>query len=528
MTFARWIDCLIVPLCVGVCALLSSRRCLHFFQLESYQFRGYFRALSRQKEKAFLRFVILAGAAAVLRLLTLLGLPWLRGVLALALIGAGLFVYRSDAAHPGKKPLKFTARVKRLCVSYSVVALALHIGAAFLFGSFAPSVLLAALSPCVLVLGAAAVWPVERGIYEFYFRSARKILLSRDGLIRIGITGSFGKTSNKFILETLLKEKYSVLTTPGSFNTPMGLCRVIRERLQPGHQVFIAEMGARHRGDIRELCRLVKPQIGMLTAVGAQHLDTFGTVDRIAETKYDLIRALPPDGLAVFMDDGARVKGLYERTTGVDTILSGREGDDAWADQIACDGSGSHFDIHFRDEEEVLHCSTGLLGRMNIDNITACAALAKKMGVSLSQLRRGISRLRPVEHRMQLVSSAGGITVIDDAFNSNPVSSSLALDTLKLFSGRRVVVTPGMVELGKDEDEYNKAFGVRMASCADEVLLVGEKHTLPIREGLLQEGFPAERIHVFGSLNDAVKYLRSIEQPGDVVLYENDLPDNYA
>ena len=173
-------------------------------------------------------------------------------------------------------------------------------------------------------------------------------------------------------------------------------------------------------------------------------------------------------------------------------------------------------------------CSTGLLGRMNIDNITACAALAKKMGVSLSQLRRGISRLRPVEHRMQLVSSAGGVTVIDDVFNSNPVSSSLALDTLRLFSGRRVVVTPGMVELGKDEDEYNKAFGVRMASCADEVLLVGEKHTLPIREGLLQEGFPAEMIHVFGSLNDAVKYLRSIEQPGDVVLYENDLPDNYA
>ena len=528
MTFSQWIDCVIVPLCAGVCALLLSRRCLHFFQLESYQFRGYFRALSRQKEKAFLRFFILGGVIAVLHLLSGPVLAWLRGVLALTLIPAGIFRYRADAKQPGKKPIRFTARVKRLCVTGCIVAPALHIWLAFAFGGFAPSILLAALAPFVLALAAALVWPVERGIYEFYFQSAKGILLGQKGLIRIGITGSFGKTSNKFILETLLKEKYSVLTTPGSFNTPMGLCRVIRERLQPGHQVFIAEMGARHRGDIRELCRLVEPTVGMLTAVGAQHLDTFKTVERIAETKYDLIRALPKDGLAVFMDDGARVKTLYDRTTGIETVLSGREGDDAWADHITCDGTGSHFDIHFRDEDETLRCSTTLLGRMNIDNITACAALARRMGVTLSQLRRGISRLKPVEHRMQLLTNAGGITVIDDAYNSNPVSGSLALETLKLFSGRRIVVTPGMVELGSEEAEYNRTFGEKMASCADEVFLVGEKHTAPIREGLLREGFREDRIHVFGSLSDAIKYLRTIEQPGDVVLYENDLPDNYA
>ncbi len=527
MPFHQWLSAVIAPVCFAAGAFLLSRRCLHFFQLESYQARGYLRTLKRQAKTVFSRFLLSALYVLTVSLI-IKAVTWLGTVMAALMIPAGLWFFRADGQKKEKKPLKFTARVKRLCVGYVIALAGLDVTLSYLVGGCMICAAVTALTPAVLIAASWLVWPVERLIYEYYFQSAKGMLMKQKGLIRIGITGSYGKTSNKFILDTLLRERFSVLTTPGSFNTPMGLSRVIRERLQPGHQVFIGEMGARHRGDIRELCRLVKPQIGMLTAVGAQHLDTFKTVDRIAETKYDLIRALPEDGLAVFLDDGDRVKELFGRTRGVPAILTGRTGDDAWPENISCDSSGSHFDIHFKGEEETLHCSTMLLGRMNIDNITACAALARRLGVTPRQLQRGIGRLRPVEHRMQLIPNPGGVTVIDDSFNSNPVSSAMALETLALFPGRRIIVTPGMVELGKDEKDYNRAFGEKMASCVDEAVLVGEKHTGPIREGLISRGFPAGHIHVFKSLEEAVGYLNSIRTGGDVILYENDLPDNYS
>ena len=142
---------------------------------------------------------------------------------------------------------------------------------------------------------------MERFIYELYFQDARRILKERKDLLVIGITGSYGKTSVKFYLQTLSSQKYCVLFTQSSRNTPMGVARSLRDDLQPGHRIFIAEMGARHRGDISELCRLVKPSIGILTSVGPQHLETFGSLEAIKNTKYDLIRALPKDGLAVLV-----------------------------------------------------------------------------------------------------------------------------------------------------------------------------------------------------------------------------------
>ena len=133
-----------------------------------------------------------------------------------------------------------------------------------------------------------------------------------------------------------------------------------------------------------------------------------------------------------------------------------------------------------------------------------------------------------MEHRLRIVTSAGGVTVIDDAFNTNPVSSKSALDVLKMFAPRRIIVTPGMVELGTDEAKYNRKFGEYMADCVDIALLVGKKHTEPIREGLLSKGFDAENIHSFNTLDEAVAALKTMTAEGDTVMYENDLPDSYA
>ena len=513
---------------------------LHYFQLESYQFNGYFRTLNRQWKRIWQPLGLYAVAAAVLffpaRLLSSAAPVWMglyRLAASAALLWTAFQMGRfAKALHgPQKKTFARTDRIKRLYVTCVICWAAVSACVLCWFFAmpswmgFLPAPVMIVSAPFLVALAGLIVLPVEKWINGRFLRDAGRRLLADDNLIRIGITGSYGKTSVKFILKTILEEKYNVLATPGSFNTPMGLTRIIRERLDPSCQVFIGEMGARHKRDIRDLCRLVKPTIGILTSIGPQHLDTFKTIDNIKNTKYDLIRLLPRSGYAIFCDDGGMVSELYAATDKPKAIV-GREGDDLWADGITLTPEGSAFDLHI-GRKQTIHCTTRLLGKYSINNILLAAACAVYLGLSPEMIRRGISRLEPVEHRLQLVSRKDGITVIDDAFNSNPSGASQALEVLSAFDGRKIIVTPGMVELGADEDRYNYEFGRQMASCVDEAYLIGRKHTEPIQKALLENGFDSEHIHICDSLNEASHMLAASGQKGDVILYENDLPDHY-
>ena len=521
--------------------LLAARRLTHYFQLESYQFQGYFKTVCRQWKRTILPFFA-AGAlpcgfgflvyerhdAALLSpdgaaLWALNRCVWVL-LLALALCFA---LHRAAVKKTEKKKFALTPRMKRLYGMLAVVLLGVQ--AAFFWGLGYPLGAyggVIALLPLLVPLAALLALPVERLIFRLYFRDAERKLMENDRLIRIGITGSYGKTSTKFILAEILSQKYNVLATPASFNTPMGVTRIIRERLTPSHQVFIGEMGARHVGEIKELCRLVHPQIGILTAVGPQHLDTFKTLERIEKTKYELIDALPPDGVGVFGADGAIVSRLYAQTE-KPKLLAGPKEADAWAENVRVSPQGSHFSLCLRGWEPI-PCETRLLGEHNIQNILVACAAAKHLGLSREQIARGVGALKPVEHRLQLLPSRGGVTVIDDAFNTNPRSSREALKVLSSFPGRRVVVTPGMVELGAEEERFNYEFGQAMAKSVDVAVLVGKKHTAPIVRGLRESGFPEAGIHVVPSLEEAVALNRTLLRPGDVVMYENDLPDHYS
>lgn len=535
---------ILLALQAPVAMLLASRQLMHYFQLESYQFQGYFRTLRRQKKKVLLPLLLMT-AVHIAAYLGSTFLIWqtnnihtenpevkrvLYASLSMVLLATvGFFIRRHGKSAPAKKAFVVTARVKRLYgVHLAVVAgLALWIGLArmnlpLLILYFAYPLLL----PLLVAVSAVLALPIEKLIFSLYFHDAQKKLLANRGLIRIGITGSYGKTSTKFVLNTILSQKYNVLCTPASFNTPMGVTRIVRERLNPSHQVFIGEMGARHVGEIQELSRLVHPQIGILTAVGPQHLDTFRTIQRIEKTKYELIEALPPDGYAVFVDDEGIVKRLYEKTE-KPKCLVGREGSEAWAEDVKVSATGSSFNLCFRDGEKI-PCETRMLGEHNILNILTAAAVAKHLSLTAAQIARGIAALQPVEHRLQLLHSAGGVTVIDDAFNTNPRSAQKALDVLKAFPGRRIIVTPGMVELGAEEEKYNEEFGAYMADCVDIAVLVGKKHTAPIVKGLQEKGFKAENIHVVSSLDEAIRLNQTMLRSGDVVMYENDLPDHYS
>lgn len=519
--------------------ILASRRLMHYFQLESYQFQGYMKTVRRQWKKALAPCWGLAagfgalgwiaqgiggGEAAGSTLALIVSL-----LLAVAYALGGWLMRKILLRASEKKRFSLTARMKRLYAIHGLTLFALS-SLLTLVGKLSlwlTGTVLAVALPVVVMLSAVLALPIERGIFFLYFHDAEKKLLENDRLIRIGITGSYGKTSTKFVLATILSQKYNVLATPASFNTPMGVTRIIRERLQPSHQVFIGEMGARHVGEIKELCRLVHPQIGLLTAVGPQHLDTFKTLERIEKTKYELIEALPSDGFGAFLDDGAIVTRLYNQTQDKEKMLVGPEGSAAWATEIRVSASGSHFLLHLGDWQPI-PCETKLLGAHNIRNILLSCAVAKRLGLTREEIARGVAALQPVEHRLQLLRSAGGITVIDDAFNTNPRSSKAALDVLGSFTGRRVIVTPGMVELGKDEEKYNREFGEYMAGKTDIAVLVGKKHTRPILEGLLAKGFSRENVHTVSSLNEAVAIANQFLRPGDVVMYENDLPDHYS
>ncbi len=532
----------LLALGVGVSSLLASRVLLHYFQLESYQFPGYFRTVKRNLVRAVLPGLIMAVYLTLLLLIhrsidrrfhdgSILCFVVAVVTVGLAILG-GWWCRSILQVKKAKKPFVVTMRVKRTWLTSAVVFTLICALIGFLLRGEEPRLYFIGLFPLLLplwvALGGLLAWPIEKLVSEMYFRDAQKKLAARPDLIKIGITGSYGKTSVKFILGTILQEKFQVLVTPSSFNTPMGVTRIIREKLMPAHQVFVAEMGARHVGDIKEMCRLVHPHHGVLTSVGPQHLDTFKTLERIKSTKYELMDAIPDGGCCFFPDDKAICRELFDKTRKAKRLCSIHpDADDAdvWATDIRVSPAGSSFVLHTLNDE--IACQTRLLGEHNIQNIVLAATVGIHLGMTLRQIARGISKVMPVEHRLQLIPSTG-VTIIDDAFNSNPKGAQAALKVIKEFEGRRIIITPGMVELGAGEEQFNHDFGTMMAECVDVAILVGKKHTAPIAKGLKEAGFPEENLYVVSNLEEASAILRQIGRPGDVALFENDLPDNYS
>ena len=283
------------------------------------------------------------------------------------------------------------AAVSLICVLLGWAVIAMTIDSSVMvaaLGCFVAAIL-SALPVCMLpqwvVLAAMLRQRPEQKINRRFVEDAVRIIDSRDDLIRVGITGSYGKTSTKFVLGTILQEKYDVLVPPSSYNTPMGLTRVIRESLKEEHQVFLAEMGAKHKGDIAELVELVQPSMGIITSVGPQHLETFGNIETIAQTKYELIAGLPEQGKAFFPNDGAICKQLYDQTEKIQKCLFALEGEredwDIAAGDIVCGEGGSSFTIRDR-KGNGFSAKTKLLGKHNILNILGCVAIARELGLS--------------------------------------------------------------------------------------------------------------------------------------------------
>jgi UDP-N-acetylmuramoyl-tripeptide--D-alanyl-D-alanine ligase len=310
----------------------------------------------------------------------------------------------------------------------------------------------------------------------------------------------------------------------------MGLSKVINNDLSDEHEVFVAEMGAKNIGEIREVAQLAQPRIGILTSIGPVHIETFKNIDNIMKTKYELIEELPTDGVAVFNYDNEYIRKLADKTF-KEKMLYGLENVeelDMYAEDIVVNEEGSEFTLKDREGNSI-RCRTRLLGKHNIYNLLAGACASKVLGLSFEEISKGIEKVEPVEHRLNLIESANGVIIIDDAFNSNPVGTKAALDVLSQFrEGRKIIVTPGMIELGEMEESANHEFGVNIGKVCDYVILVGEQRTKPIYEGLMDTSFNPSNIFVVNNLQEATEVIGKITKEKDVVLFENDLPDNYS
>ena len=438
---------------------------------------------------------------------------------------------KSLSREPAKKPLVFTPRVIRLLVTTVLWFLIFCLLNRF-FGNEYTLLAIAviytfAVAPFAPVISNLINKPIETSIANGFKKKAEGLLSGMPDIKVIGVTGSYGKTSVKFYLRELLSSKYEVLATPESYNTPMGVVRTINERLRPTHQIFICEMGARNVGDIKELCDLVHPDYGIVTSIGPQHLESFKSMENIQGTKFEL-----PDAVHQKTGDDSRIILNYDNeyissyNKYADAVTYTTDGNGAYnAAGITTSRSGTEFTVTAPDGTSQKFVMR-LIGSHNVINVVGAIAMSHELGISLKELVIPVRRLAPVEHRLNLIEQ-GALTIIDDAYNSNPAGAKAALDTLSMFTDdMKIVITPGMVELGAEQEKLNTVFGEQIAAVADHAIIVDNANTDALKKGMRNRNYPEDRLYIAPSFNDAMAYVHKI--PGEthkIVLLENDLTD---
>lgn len=521
----------IIYTAVSLAAIIFlSLREFHMLQLNGYKTPEH----SRWMKKNFRRYIF-----PLVLLIVQFGLIPLTGggrtALLITLCAMDLFIILANK--PGKKfkkPLVYTARVKRMMTTFFILVALIIAGSSFFWSLdlkkpwiylFTGSALY--LTPILVPLSNLINKPIEKVVQNWYINDAKKKLGSMPSLHTVGITGSYGKTSMKFYLSELLSSKYETLKTPESFNTPMGVTITVRRDLKPTHEYFICEMGARRVHEIKELCGIAHPNDGIITSVGPQHLETFRSIENVVNTKFELADSVQAAGGKIYLNgDNELIRAKAPQYK--NTVLYGlSEGNDWRAADISVSDRGTEFTV-IPPSGDPVRFSMKLLGEHNVQNVLGAIAYAAGTGIPLEKLVLPVKRIAAVPHRLQLLDKGNGLTFIDDAYNSNPSGCRAALNVLGLFDACRILVTPGMVELGAKQEELNYEFGQEAAKSCDYIVLVGKAQTVPIFNGIRDAGFDMERVYVADGLGEALDKVRAYStDKKKVVLLENDLPDNY-
>jgi len=501
---------------------------LHLFQQEEYDSVRFLRWLVRNMTIDRRLSILLAGTGVAQFFAPAKEVPqWAFLVLA-GLACLGIAALERDPRKSAKKRLAMTARATRIYV----IALVLIAIAAALAAIVSQQALIwlipVQLVPLALVAANLLLAPFETRTQRRYWNEAHE-KLRLIGPMVIAVTGSYGKTSVKHILGHILETAAPTMITPGSVNTAMGIARVIRERLQPHHRYLVVEMGAYGPGSIRRLCALTPPKMGIVTAIGMAHYERFKSLETVAEAKFELAEAVAAQGGTVIAAADtlafAAPRRFVEAHPGM-TVTVGDEPNSAIqitelrqaADGIALTvtWAGSRYELR-----------APLYGLHQGRNMALAFAAACNLGVAPEDVVASLKTTPQIAHRLEVKRQGGGTVLIDDAYNSNPVGFASALgllDVLRQPGGRRILVTPGMVELGAAHDEEHRRIGALAASHVDVLVAVAPHRVAPLAEAFAAAAPQAEIVSCSG-FAEAQDWMARNLGAADVVLLENDLPD---
>lgn len=428
-----------------------------------------------------------------------------------------------------KKPLVYTKRLRRLLISsfsiFIIFLIEVLIYNTVFLDIFTFSLVLFNSLYFWLING--LLTPLEKMINNYYYKDAIKKYKKLKPLT-VAVTGSYGKTSTKYFINHLISEHFKTLMTPESYNTTMGITKTIREKLDKSHDVFVVELAENDSYGFNKLLNLVQPEVSVLTSIGIQHFEEFNDMDKIIETFKSYLEDQRSGNLIIVNFDDENIKNAVKDIKNKEIVKCGIENYEAdyVAENVKMDLEGTKFTL-ITPNKITFDIETNVFGIENIRNLLIAVVTAFEIKVPVKEVLERVKNIKKPKHRLEIVRN-DSITVIDDTFNSNPKGFKMALEYLDLFKDRRkIVVTPGLVELGEKEDEEHYKIGKLISKHVDFVFLIGKDRTESILKGLLDAGFPKEKIFVVESLEVVTEIFKKFLKPGDVVLFENDLPDIY-
>lgn len=445
---------------------------------------------------------------------------WIVAAVDLAFFAGVTIIYRAKSKIRVKA--KFTKRFTRIFVVGFLFFFAINACVFYFakrFGLLAYALPITAISvtliPLSLIFGAAINYPYDRIKYLLTIRGAKKKLSENKNLKVIFVTGSFGKTTTKRYLYELLKGDYKTVATPKSFNTPIGLCLSIKA-INEDTQIFIAEAGARRVGDIKTLCRIVRPDISVVTGIAPQHIETFGAVENIIAEKEEAVKNLKVGGFAVISVETTGGRIICDRATADKILVGSGETADVKFRNVKFSAYGSSFDIMCG--EKTLEITAPFVGIHNVVDFTLAAAVAIKLGVRAEKIENVAKTLTPPKHRFSVSVSGNGVTIIDDGYNANIEGIKSGAESLKYFGGKKFAVFSGIVEGGTKSYELNSEAGRVLSENCDRLIAVGR---------LADEILSCAKGERTEDLDGAKEILKKEVRRGDTVAFFSDLPDRY-
>jgi UDP-N-acetylmuramoyl-tripeptide--D-alanyl-D-alanine ligase len=375
------------------------------------------------------------------------------------------------------------------------------------------------LLPLIISLISLGLWPIDYLMKQVLLNRGRSLLKKYPNLQIIGITGSYGKTSVKEILFTILASRFEVIKTPDNINTDLGISQFIinNQKKLTTANFFIVEMGAYQKGDINKICHLTPPDYSILTGINESHLERFGSLENTISTKFELAANTKKISILNFNDEN--IKNNYTRFTIKNPI--GLDNSNVSKIEVLPNFSGLSFDFNSN------HFTTKLLAKHNIDLIILALTLAEKLGINNEAGIKAVADIDHVTHRLQpIFNNLSQVLVIDDSYNGNFSGFASGLEVLTRTSGRKLVITPGLVELGKNtEIRHRQIAQLYVANKIDLVILINNSSTKFIVAEFKNQGFT--NYCVYRTTQEAHNNLKDILKAGDTIIFQNDWPDNY-